>query len=126
MPKFVTPSAAVNYYFTRPHGRGRGSPAGDFDPAIHRYLIVADDICPRTGVSFWQCYVQYLTEVRWTAVKRYFGDDIHGGPCLHTPEECIDYTKSFERVVEHGRALMSDPAVTLTVGGSPSSHGEDE
>ena len=127
MPKYVTPARGMNYQFTRPFARGRGSPADDFDPSIHRYFIVAESACPQTGKFYWQCYIQYFNEVRWTSLKRYFGDDIHGGSTLHSPASHIEYTKSFGRFVEHGSALMTDPTVTITGETGPASpDGEDE
>lgn len=69
MARVPRESPKYNYCFTSFNDE---SPAISFKDDVHRYLLVGDETCPRTGRHHWQCYVQYLKKARKASVLKDF------------------------------------------------------
>lgn len=90
-----------NWCFTS-YPSKEGNPGLAYDDLYHRYLIVGQEICPATGTPHWQCFVQFHKKVRYTAVKRFFGNSIHCEPTKGSPLQNKDYCSKEGNFVEYG------------------------
>lgn len=90
-----------NWCFTS-YPSKESNPGLSFDDMFHRYLIVGQEICPATGTPHWQCFVQFHKKVRYTAVKRFFGNSVHCEPTRGTPAQNRDYCAKEKNFVEYG------------------------
>nr|WAE42713.1 MAG: replication associated protein [Cressdnaviricota sp.] len=57
------------------------------------YFVCQKELCPTTQKEHWQCYVEFKSRQRWTAVKRFFNDndahcEVRGGTAQQAAKYC--------------------------------------
>jgi len=75
----------------------------DFKPDEVRYMILGEEICPKTGKIHWQGYLEFYKPIRMTGVKNCFNDKtIHLGIRFKSRENARDYCKKDNKFEESG------------------------
>jgi len=85
----------------------------DFKPDEVRYMILGEEICPKTGKIHWQGYLEFYKPIRMTGVKNCFNDKtIHLGIRFKSRENARDYCKKDNKFIEYG---FPQPIKTLSI-----------
>nr|QRI44232.1 MAG: replication-associated protein [Circoviridae sp.] len=79
-----------NYCMTIFHDK-EADPRTKYDGETMAYLIVGNETCPDTGRKHYQCYVQYIKKVRFTQVKKDFGNSTHIEASRGTDQQNYEY-----------------------------------
>lgn len=72
-------------------------------PQFHedtRYICYQQEMCPDTGRTHWQGYVEFNRKVEFNTAKSILGERVHIEVRRGTQEQAIDYTKKPETAVE--------------------------
>lgn len=77
-------------------------PEPSFDSEKMQYLIYGKEICPDTGNTHWQGYVQFKKATLFNTVKKAFSDKVHIEVSKGTPEQAIEYCKKDGNFQEFG------------------------
>lgn len=76
-------------------------------PEQLRYLILGEEICPTTGTTHWQAYMELFNPQRMTAIKRFFDDNtVHLEERKGTREEAKEYCMKDNKYTEFGTWIM--------------------
>lgn len=73
------------------------------DSSPVRYMIFGEEICPSTGKTHWQAYIEFYKPIRMSGVKNVFCDKtIHLGMRFKSRENARNYCKKDGKFVEYG------------------------
>jgi len=82
-------------FYTKPAGM----------PVEAKYLILGEEICPKTNKIHWQAYGEFIKPMRIGAIKKAFNDDtVHLEARKGTQKQAIDYCKKDGKYEEFGEA----------------------
>jgi hypothetical protein len=79
-----------------------------FNADTMNFLIVGDEVCPKTGRNHWQCFVQFKQRKELSAVKKVFGN-VHAEAMKGTSQEARDYCTKEDKFKEFGTLIQCDP-----------------
>lgn len=84
-----------------------------FIPAQMTYLLIGNEVCPKTKRKHLQCYVHLRNAKTWTATKKMIGNHIHIEPCKGSVDSNYKYCTKEGDFVEHGTKPQQGKRIDL-------------